>query len=288
MASQSMLGKIARKLRDGDPLTLFVLSLILTALPIIRPLGFPIPISVYTKDFIGELDKLKPGDIVISSYEIPDMSEYLGYTTDFAAVNKYLASKHPSIIFVAWREFNVPITQDIVKRVDLEKTYGYVYGKDYVILPFVPGEEAGLVSFASDIHATCRTDFFGHPIDSLPLMQKVRTLKDANFILFMGITFTFTLSGVRQWATPYAARFVTWLVGVSTVLPYYGKEVKAHLGYEHLAEFEKATGIPGEAMMKLDISNLVQWAGVLWATFFVYLNVQDYIKERRKIEVKKV
>jgi hypothetical protein len=52
------------------------------------------------------------------------------------------------------------------------------YGKDYVYLGWKSGFTAAVLDMGESIAGVFPRDYFGHPVDSLPLMQKTRNYKD--------------------------------------------------------------------------------------------------------------
>lgn len=52
------------------------------------------------------------------------------------------------------------------------------YGKDYVYLGWKSGFTAAVLDMGESIAGVFPRDYFGHPVDSLPLMQKTKNYKD--------------------------------------------------------------------------------------------------------------
>ena len=56
-------------------------------------------------------------------------------------------------------------------------------GEDYVFLGFVPGSSAVILAIGIDIETTFRYDYYGVPIDSLPLLEGVKNYSDISIVV---------------------------------------------------------------------------------------------------------
>ena len=94
------------------------------------------------------------------------------------------------------------------------------YGVDWVFLGWAAGGgEVVAAAVALDIHAVYPLDYYGDPIDSLPLMQEVHSVDDIDFL----ISSSGALSLLRQFNSPYGTPMIAGASGLKTAeyLPFY-------------------------------------------------------------------
>jgi len=126
---------------------------------------------------------------------------------------------------------------------------------DYVILPYLTGEESALALIAENMWAT-GVDYQGTPLSEIPLMQTVKKLSDADLIL-MGYSGTYGSYFQRQWVVRYSDAerppILTWM-GYADWAALYPRYVQgANL---RSVDTQILTGYLGEDVIKLDASNL--------------------------------
>jgi len=59
-------------------------------------------------------------------------------------------------------------------------------GRDYVFLGFTPGSANVILNMGLDLPKTFPKDHFGKPIESLPMMQGIKTLRDVQYAISLG------------------------------------------------------------------------------------------------------
>lgn len=58
-----------------------------------------------------------------------------------------------------------------------------ISGEDYVFLGYVPGVTAVILSIGIDIESTFGADYYGVPIDSLPMMKEIKNYSDISIVV---------------------------------------------------------------------------------------------------------
>jgi hypothetical protein len=61
-----------------------------------------------------------------------------------------------------------------------------VYGEDYVFLGFVAGTETGMRAFSQNMRSVINTDYYGTPIDDLPIMEGINHANQADVVITGG------------------------------------------------------------------------------------------------------
>jgi hypothetical protein len=178
--------------------------------------------------------------------------------------------------------------------------YGYVYGKNYVILSYLAGGEMALASFAADTWKAYQTDYYGTPLANIPLMQRIHSWKDFNVAIGSASDCTVQDMFVRQWCVgkqnpindPYNPNgLLTLFVPQSTCAPNTVPYVKANPGFHAIlygtqggAEFEAVANKLGQETSLANAKNL----GVIVFTGLVACgNIAYFSRKRGEEEVKK-
>jgi hypothetical protein len=135
----------------------------------------------------------------------------------------YHLMSRPGVKFVVatFRYWEAPAlwTSDVL--VEMEKRgvlEDKVYGEDYVIFPFYPGMTAAVAAFAADVHKLCTTDYYGNPIETLPMMDDIRTGDDFDLVLVYGRS----VGAVEVWSPVYETTIISTghRMALSSDIPY--------------------------------------------------------------------
>lgn len=227
--------------------------LILAIIVAFFPFGIPIPANPATVDFYNEIEALPDGSVVWIGWYHDIMSFYYGARDMYRALLHHLASNNHKILFMAYGRESALVSEDLVKRNNLDSAYGYVYGRDYVIFPFLSGEESAMALGAESLASAYSTDARGNALSSLPLLDTVKDMTDVDMVIFQSHIITIPHMYVRQWPVKYGVRAISF-GGYATVGPYYGTYVFGAI--DSAAEYELYVGKPGEELAKSDMANL--------------------------------
>jgi hypothetical protein len=130
------------------------------------------------------------------------------------------------------------------------------YGEDYVFLGFIPGSETGLASLLADIRGTVTVDFYGTPIDELPIMNGVNTATDFDLVFDSETDLTLMDGFVRQVSATYeGVKLAMAASGGQFLEPYYPDQVQG-LMYplpQAGAEYEILIKSPGNASSQITL-----------------------------------
>jgi len=206
------------KLRAIDPKVVYLLLFIVLAVPLIRPIGLPIEVSMYAQRFYNQVEALKPGALVFYSLSFT-VAKTVEFYPQMVAVTQHLVAKKARIVYASWLVDNPPLVEKLFTDLSFEKR-GLKYGTDYVHLGFIPGVATGMASFARDVHKTVGADYGGKPVGDLPLMAEAKKAQD--FVLLVGFLSINFDQFVGQIQTPYKLPLVVGTDGVSFagMLPY--------------------------------------------------------------------
>jgi hypothetical protein len=165
---------------------------------------------------------------------------------------------------------------------DLAPKYGKEYGRDYVNLGFKEGREAVMVSVAEDLRRTFPEDFYGTPLDSVPMLEGIKNLQDVEMIVAVSAGYP----GIKEWIQQIVTRYEIAIGGGVTAVsgpemyPYIqsGQLVGLLAGMKGAAEYEQLVNRPA-----LGISGMVAQSSVhvMVVAFIIFANVVYFLEKRR-------
>jgi hypothetical protein len=264
------------------PLTvIYLIVLISVIVPLIRPLGLPIPVDPKAVEFYEVIENLPPNSKILFDPEFSPGTIRTYQSVAVRFVEQVLTNGHTLYIYSTVQM--APIVKDwIVEKAPSAKNA--VYGEDWIHFGFVPGSpDIAKSSFASDIRSVFPTDYEENkPIDEFPMMQGVNTIDDFD-LLFDIYTGMQTLdSNLRQWVLPSG---ILWVespnqVDAASSLPYYNSGQMAAIIYspQMYAAYEILLEFPGDQIKNLDVLSLTQ----TFAVFLVIIGNAAYFIEREK------
>lgn len=186
--------------------------LILIVAGYIYPLGLPIPIGKKTIGFAKAMESVPSGGTIILSQDCGVNAIYnLGGV--MGVVAKYYAERGDVKIIIWGTAVDTYIVYEQMFEPILEKLE---YGTDYVLIGYVPGRETAIAKLAKDIRGVITTDYFGKPLDEIPLMKEIKDAGDIDMI------FTFDTTDTREyyvahWGSQFGSKIVATVVALNEI-----------------------------------------------------------------------
>ncbi len=247
-----------------DNRILFTILFVLAAYPLMAPMGLPLQITAYTKGYFGAIEALPKGAKVLltNDYDPTYVGEMYPIT---AATVEHLIKKEIQFVGVSVRPFGAMMLDKAL--VQSKASDRRVYGKDYVLVGFIPGEAVGAQAFARDIQSLVRNDYYGKAISSLPLMQGIKSGADFDLLVVVYAQVEFGGAWITQITDPMKKSTVAALNGANSVSGY--GFLKANLiqgllvGLRGAAEYEKLIGNPGSAVSFMDAQTILHVAAIV-------------------------
>ena len=261
---------IIDKIANLDRRYLYLLLIILVSFPLIRPLGLPIPISPMTRDLHTYLENLPPGSVVLQFINIgPAQISDCGIGT--LALTKHMFKLDIKWVGVAQAADGALIYEYLMNKIGQpsDKTYG----EDWVFLGYAAGGEAMQASLANDFATVYPADFYGTPIDEIPLMSEVRDHEDIEMVIMHSNSGDQVEGLLRQWQSPYGTVCVANVGSVMgpSMIPYYPAQLLSVLvGMSAGAEYELVAKVPGPGLSSADAMSM---ANVLVIAFLLLGNI---------------
>jgi hypothetical protein len=237
------------------PKKMAVFFTILTLLYVLFPVMLPMKVSTWTTDYIAAIDNLEPGDVVVWGHNWGSIIPARSGMTFNTAVMQYLMEKQLKIIFVCFSPATPANMYTFMHDYAKSEEYGYEYGVDWVVTPFISGEESGIAAVGDDMWYP-EVDMFGTPISEIPIYQDIRVISDAQLTMCDGGGFSWQPMYVRQWAIRHKMPMVN-NYGFQVIAIYYGIYVQGCLDRTRgQAEFEYLVGFQGEEVLRFQFRNI--------------------------------
>ena len=150
----------------------------------------------------SNLSTLPGGSVVLVSFEYSP--SFAGELNPLATtVLRHLAAQSVPIVAMSTRPEGVGLAEQVLTAV-ADATPGYTYGQDYVILGYLPGQEAGLRIMAHSMADAFAVDHvLGGRLDQFPPTQGLATIQDAAQILLVADDDM----AVRRWIEQLGSRY---------------------------------------------------------------------------------
>jgi len=240
---------------------IFLLLIILSFIPVLMPLGLPVPIESATQESYDALESISTGDIVCVTFDYAGGSAAELYPQNLVIL-RHALTKDLRVVTVSFA-----IGGPEMAEMCLEES-GYTatkeYGIDYVNLGFAAGFETAMSAFATNPHTLFAADFYGTPLDNVPLMDEVHNIEDLKYVAFT--TSTSQDHYIRQF-TGYSTKVVGCIQSL------YFSVMKVYMGTGQLegfinglrgsAEYELITNELGVGVMTMDQASVTHLYGII-------------------------
>lgn len=240
-----------------DRRLIFVLIALATAGPLLFPVNLPISVSPRVRAAFDTVDKLPAGSYVLMS---------LDYEPDIMAELQPMAK---AVLRHCFRKGIKPVVLTLYPAApglleEALRTTSEAEGKqrnvDFVFLGYKSGSQSVILGLGESIRTMFPTDFWGTPLDSIPMMRGLNSYADFPLVV--------NLSGsniadyyVRIAATRYRRPMILGATAVMTAdyYPYLsaGQILGLIGGMKGAAEYERLIDVFGDARRGMDAQSLV-------------------------------
>lgn len=268
------------RLSQIDRRYIYLVIFACVAIPLITGVRMTMGITSPVRSLYQAIEGLEAGCYVwlAADYDPGSMPEL--YPMNISLVH-HLFSKDVKIICASLWPAGSPLAQRVFD--DLAPSYGKRYGIDYVNLGFKEGREAVMVSVAEDLRTTFPRDYFGTPIDSLPMLSGISNLRNIRMVICISAGYP----GIKEWVQQIATRYNIPVGGGVTAVsgpemyPYIqsGQLVGLLAGMKGAAEYEQILAKPG-----LGTSGMVaqSYVHLMVVVFIIFANIAFLTEKRRR------
>jgi hypothetical protein len=268
---------LSRNYKQVIYLSLFV-SL---AVPLMRPIGLPVPVDKTTQDVYDRIQALQPGDVAVLGSNIGAAIYAEVYPQYVAILEHLLRRPGVKILFVDHGTEGPIFTQRALNEVNAYTRKAY--GEDFVHLGFIAGGEASIAGLSRDIKALLDVDYEGNKLEDLPMMDDVNGATDFTIV----IDFTASADSqfwLNQAYAPYGTEIAFGLTAVKVpdAYAYYtaGQIFGIIESLKGAAQYEVLIGRPGIAVKGMDAQSL---AHLLYIGLIILGNVIFFMERGRRV-----
>jgi hypothetical protein len=250
----------------------------LAIIVVVSGLRLPLLIGPITTDFYNEIEALNPGDVIAWAQNCA-FGAYVNKRDAYRAVVYHAIIDNDAKMILYSLDPDAPqLNAALMVYCESElEAAGKQYGVDWIIMPFLAGEESALAAIARNARVTGNDLIEGRPLDQFPIMEGINTMDDIPLTINDAGSFTFVDMWIRQWPAAYGNRGLNTMV-FATVAPVYGIYVHGALdGNRGYAEYEKLTGYSGDQLIKMDMRNL---QGIAVITIVILGNITYFARRR--------
>ncbi len=243
------------RLEDIPREILYGLLLVCIIVPMLFPIGFPVPISAEVKRWYDTIEALPAGSVVMVDFGYSGGGE--PELAPFAVATYAQLFRKADIKVVAMStSIEGPLLYDKMMTELNPTRFGKVYGKDYIQIGYIAGTETAMAAVGKSISATTSTDYKGTPLSQYTIMQGVDSAEDFALLIEYTTGGDQSEGWVRQWYTPYKTPYLCCVLAmmVPTMLPYQkaGQIVSVVSGAQ-AGQIELLVKAPGRGVKSADV-----------------------------------
>lgn len=264
-----------RKLEDVPREILYAILLIVFIIPMLSPVGFPVPISDAVKKWQATIEALPAGSTIMIDFGYSGGGEpELGPMA--VAVYYHIFKKGGLKAITMSTSIEGPLLWDKVMAEVNPAKYGAKYGVDYIHIGYISGTETAMAAVGKDLRGTTNTDYKGASLDQYPIMQGIKDASSFKLLIVYTTGGDQSEGWVRQWYTPYKVPYLCCVIAmmVPTMLPYQkaGQIVSLTAGAQ-AGEMELLLGVPARGIKSADVITLTH---ILVFVFVIVGNIAYY------------
>jgi len=204
---------------------------------------FPEVPSALSRAVFDEIERLKPGDPVLLSFDYDPTAE--GELGPMAtAFVRHAVEKKLRMYFMALWPVGAQMIDNTIDKVIRADFPDLVYGRDYVNLGYKSGNEGVIKVILTNLRALYTTDTKGTALQDIPMMRGIENIQQMKLVINVGAGYPGTKEWVQYAVIPYPdkIRLVAGNTGVQAtqIYPYVPLQVPGLLGaIKGAAEYEK-------------------------------------------------
>ena len=150
---------------------------------------------------IDEIKNIAESDVCIIdiAFDTSSWDEYM--PTTIVCIQELFKMETKIILFSTYIEGPIAY-EHLMGEIEPYSRYEADYGVDYVYLGYIAGGEAAVAALANDIKSVFSSDYYGTPINYIPIMVGINSANDIQLVLSTGPD-DYYYYYIRQWQVPY-------------------------------------------------------------------------------------
>lgn len=252
---------------------------------LLLPVNLPVDVTPESRGVYNTIEALPEGVPILVSLDFdPSSKPELEPMT--LAVLRHCFRKNLKVVAMGLLITGAPLIQRDIDQVKANGFPDKKYGVDYVNLGVKVGGYVVVNTMAQSITDAFPTDYYQTPLEKLPMMQSLRTLRD----IPVAISFSAGDPGIKDTWVPFAHQRYHCIVAggctavsVSEYSPYLQTGQLAGLlgGMRGAAEYEKLVDAKGMATKGM---NAQSFAHLLIILFIVFGNAAFFLTRKGRVQ----
>lgn len=221
-----MNSSLLEKLNTLDRRWIFLAMALAVALPILLRIGSDETPSAATKKLFDRIEELPPGSRILMAMDF-DPNAAAELTPMALAFTRHCCLRQHRLYFLTLWPGGLPMIDSTIKTV-VQSEFGdgdhpYKNGIDYVNMGYLAGEAVVIVQLTSDIRNARSQDIDGRVLDSLPIMEGVKNVKDMQLMINVSGGYPGAKEWVQNASTPTNIPLGVGCTGVQStqLFPYF-------------------------------------------------------------------
>ena len=271
------------KLSKIDRKWIFLVLWASVLLPFLYSFSLPLTISNLSRDYYNYLKDMPEGSTICYFWDVSfagwSEMEGCGVATQ-KMLFRLMEQKNCKIIMVGMRGDCGPLPELVFKALGYHPTQNPEYGEMYVHLGWIPGGSVGMSNWCKDIRSVNPIDWWGTPLDDLPVMQGINDVSDLDLVLQIesGGVGVVINQVVVPYNTPYLAISIANNVPGNLPLLDAGLITGMLAGIRGGAEMEQLMGYSGVGNTNI---TAISTTHLTIIAFMVIANITYYIRKGR-------
>ena len=258
---------------------LYLVMATVIIVPFIAQYAPPVPPSDWARNIYDAVEALPPGSTVLFSGDYDPGSEAEIYPMNLALFH-HLGQKDVKVIVTQLWPQGPPLVEKAMRETFFP--HGKEYGKDIVNLGYKTGGQILIKSLVASIPKVFPTDINGTPVEKIPVMKGVNSLRDIDLMIILSAG----TPGTKEWVQQAQSRLGTPMAsGVTAVsAPDFfayvnsGQLIGLLGGLRGAADYEVLVNRPGRGVLGMG----PQSTGHMLIVVFIVLGNIGFLLARRK------
>jgi len=267
------------RLMQLDRRWIYLAVAIAVIIPVLLPFKVPVYVTPEVRSVYNFVENTKPGEIIFLAidYDPNAMAELHPMAK---SIMRQAFSKNIKLIISALSQNGPGMAEQLISQIS--KEYNKKNGVDYVYLGYKPYFGIVILAMGQNFRIPFPTDYYGAPLDSLPMMDGVRNYDDVKGIIDIGGS-NITEYWINYANGRYKAKVALGVTGVMTA-DYYpflqsGQVFGILGGLKGASEYERLTKREGEATEGMSIQTV---AHLVVIAFILIGNIGFFMSKKKK------
>jgi hypothetical protein len=271
--------RLLEKMMQIDRRWIYLAIGLAVIIPAIISFTVPVPVSKEVKKIYDFVEGVGPNEYLFLAMDY-DPSSMAELNPMAEAILQHAFSKDRKVVIVTLAQFGPGMVEEITTRLAAE--YNRKLGVDYSFLGYRPYPAITIMLMGTDFRVPFPQDYYGTPLDSLPMMQGVK-----NFNNVKGVIDLTAGNTADMWITYGNGRYNFPLaIGITGVMAadYYqylqsGQIFGIIPGVKGAAEYERLIEKPGQGMAQVSYQLVAHSVIIL---FIVISNIAYFATRKQK------